>query len=253
MTSDAFVLSIAMAVAAGLVGCFAVMRRMALAGDALSHVALPGIGIALALHVHPVFGAATALFFGALLVWALEERTRLATETTVGGVFSVALAIGSMLTSGEDLIDALFGGAGILSRSEIVFGMIAAVAVIAFMLSQRSRLIVVLVSPDVARTAGINVRRLNLLYLQTFALTIALGLRYLGVLLMGALVVIPAATAKRIASDLNGMLAAAVLVAVIATVTGSYLATWLHRDSGPLIVTMAAVCFVASLLRRGSA
>jgi len=253
MTSDAFVLSIAMAVAAGLVGCFAVMRRMALAGDALSHVALPGIGIALALHVHPVFGAATALFFGALLVWALEERTRLATETTVGVVFSVALAIGSMLTSGEDLIDALFGGAGILSRSEIVFGMIAAVAVIAFMLSQRSRLIVVLVSPDVARTAGINVRRLNLLYLQTFALTIALGLRYLGVLLMGALVVIPAATAKRIASDLNGMLAAAVLVAVIATVTGSYLATWLHRDSGPLIVTMAAVCFVASLLRRGSA
>src|SRR4029079_14796905 len=100
MSIDALLLSATMALAAGLVGCFAIMRRMALAGDALSDVALPGIGIALALHVHPVFGAAAMLFFGALLVWALEERTRLATETTVGVVFSAALAIGSMMTPG---------------------------------------------------------------------------------------------------------------------------------------------------------
>jgi ABC-type Mn2+/Zn2+ transport system permease subunit len=250
MTSDAFVLSVAMAIAAGLVGCFAVMRRMALAGDALSHVALPGIGIALALEIHPIFGAAAMLFFGALLVWALEERARLATETTIGVVFSAALAIGSMTTSGEDLIEALFGGAGALTWSEIVFLLVAAVAVIIFIIGQRNRLIVMLVSPDVARTAGINVRRLNLLYLQTFALTIALGLRYLGVLLMGALIIIPAATAKRVATNLSSMLLTAVLVAVFATVAGSVLAVWLHRETGPLIVTAAAVCFLVSLARR---
>ena len=250
MTSDAFLLAIAMAVAAGLVGCFAVMRRMTLAGDALSHVALPGIGVALALHIHPVFGAAAMLFFGALLVWALESRTRLATETTIGVVFSVALAIGSLMTRGDDLIEALFGGAGVLSRSEIAFGVIGAAAVIAFVLTARSRLVVTLVSPDVARTAGINVRRLDLLYLETFALTIALGLRYLGVLLMGALVIIPAATAKNLARNLTGMLTAAVLVAVVSTAAGSALGVWLHRDTGPLIVAVAALCFVVSLVRR---
>jgi ABC-type Mn2+/Zn2+ transport system permease subunit len=244
MTSEALALSVAMAVAAGLVGCFAVMRRMALAGDALSHVALPGVGVALALHIHPVFGAAAMLFFGALLVWALEQRTRLATETTIGVVFSAALAIGSMMASGEDLIEALFGAPGVLSQLEIL----SAGAVIAFVISQRNPLIVTLVSPDVARTAGINVRRLNLLYLQTFALTIALGLRYLGVLLMGALIIIPAATAKRVASNLNGMLVSAVVVAVFATVVGSYLAAWVHRDTGPLIVTVAAACFLVSLV-----
>jgi ABC-type Mn2+/Zn2+ transport system permease subunit len=74
-------------------------------------------------------------------------------------------------------------------------------------------------------------------------------LRYLGVLLMGALIIIPAATAKRVAKDLNGMLTAAVVVAVLATVAGSYLAAWLHRDTGPLIVTVAAGCFVLSLVR----
>jgi ABC-type Mn2+/Zn2+ transport system permease subunit len=91
------------------------------------------------------------------------------------------------------------------------------------------------------------VRQLNLFYLQTFALTIALGLRYLGVLLMGALIIIPAATAKRVASDLKSMLTTAVVVAVLATVAGSYLAASLHRDSGPLIVTVAAAAFVISL------
>jgi len=96
MAIEALLLAAAAAVAAGLVGCFAVMRRMTLAADALSHVALPGIGIALALHVHPLLGAAATLFFGALLVWALADRSRLATETIVGVVFSAALAIGSV-------------------------------------------------------------------------------------------------------------------------------------------------------------
>lgn len=63
-----------MAIAAGLVGCFVIMRRMALAADALSHVALPGIGVALALGLHPLFGAAAMLFFGARLVWDSSPR-----------------------------------------------------------------------------------------------------------------------------------------------------------------------------------
>jgi ABC-type Mn2+/Zn2+ transport system permease subunit len=244
------VLAITMAIAAGLVGCFAVMRRMALAADALSHVALPGIGVALALHIHPIFGAAAMLFFGALLVWAVEGKARVDTEVVIGVLFSAALAVGSMLTSGEDLVEALFGGAGALSWPEILFGIVAAALVVAFVVTQRNRLVVMLVSPDVARTAGINVRRLNLLYLLTFALTIALGLRYLGVLLMGALIIIPAATAKRLAKNLTQMLLIAVGVAVAATVVGTWLASWLHRETGSLIVTVAACIFLLGFLRR---
>jgi ABC-type Mn2+/Zn2+ transport system permease subunit len=221
-----------------------------LAADALSHVALPGIGVALALHIHPIFGAAAMLFFGALLVWAVEGKARVDTEVVIGVLFSAALAVGSMLTSGEDLVEALFGGAGPLSWPEILFGIVAAALVVAFVVTQRNRLVVMLVSPDVARTAGINVRRLNLLYLLTFALTIALGLRYLGVLLMGALIIIPAATAKRLAKNLTQMLLIAVGVAVAATVVGTWMASWLHRETGSLIVTVAACIFLLGFLRR---
>jgi ABC-type Mn2+/Zn2+ transport system permease subunit len=224
---------------------------MALAADALSHVALPGIGVALALHVHPVFGAAAMLFFGGLLVWALEDRSRLATETVIGVIFSAALAIGSVITSGDDLIEALFGGAADgASALETVFGLLAAAGITLFVLRRKQALVITLVSPDIARTVGIDVRRLNLLYMQMFALTVALGLRYLGVLLMGSLIIIPAATAKRVSGNLNAMLLTAALIAVAATLAGSGVAAYLHRPTGPLIVTLAAIGFFLTFLRR---
>jgi zinc transport system permease protein len=250
MSPDTIALSAAMAVAAGLVGCFAVMRRMALASDALSHVALPGIGVAIALQIHPLVGAVAMLFFGALLVWALENRARLATETLIGIVFSAALAVGSMIASGDELIDALFGGGGALSRLEFVFGLVAAAVVVGFVLRQKHALVLALVSPDIARTAGVNIRRLNLLYLQMFALTIALGLRYLGVLLMGSLIIIPAATAQRLSKNLNQMLSFSVVIAVATTVAGSWLAFRLDQESGPVIVALATVGFLLTFLRR---
>jgi zinc transport system permease protein len=200
--------------------------------------------------LHPIFGAVAMLFFGALLVWAVENRSRATTETVIGVVFSAALALGSLLTSGNDLIAALFGGAGAMSRLELVFGLAAASAVILFLVTRKNSLIIMLVSPDVARTAGIAVQRLNLLYLQIFALTIALGLRYMGVLLMGALIIIPAATAKGLARNLNAMLWMAIAFAIFSAVLGTWAAGWLHRETGPMIVTVAAATFFLSLVRR---
>lgn len=119
-----------------------------------------------------------------------------------------------------------------------------------FVLKKRSSLVLLLVSPEVARTAGVNVARLNLLFLETFAMTVALGLRFLGVLLMGSMMIIPAATAKRAARSLSGMFLVAVLAAVLSTVLGGTAAGLLHRPPGPLIVIVATVFFLVSLLRR---
>jgi ABC-type Mn2+/Zn2+ transport system permease subunit len=242
-------LPLAMAVAAGLVGCFAVVRRMTLASDAISHVALPGIGIALALKLNPVLGGLAALILGTLLVWALEYKTRLPTESVIGVVFSAALAVGSMLTSGEDLIDALFGAPKAIGTAEALLGVGAAAWVALFVLRARSRLVITLLSPDMARTAGIDVPRLNLLYLTAFAITVALGLRYLGVLLMGSLIIIPATTARYLSRNLNSMLAIGVALAVASTLLGELAGRLLHREAGPLIISMAAGFFVLALLK----
>jgi ABC-type Mn2+/Zn2+ transport system permease subunit len=249
-STSALVLPVAAAIAAGLVGSFAVMRRMALASDAMSHIALPGIGIALLLHVNPVLGGVVALVGGAVVIWLLEHRTRIPTEAIVGVVFSAALAVGSMLTSGEELLEALFGTAQAPGQTEFLISLGLAAVIAGFVLHARHRLLLTLVSSDLARTAGVRVARLDLSYLLAFALTVALGLRYLGILLMGSLIIIPAATARHVTRSLDTMLAAAVALAVAATVIGTLGAPMLHLPGGPLIITVAAGFFAIGVLVR---
>jgi ABC-type Mn2+/Zn2+ transport system permease subunit len=252
LSPSALVLPLAAAVAAGLVGSFAVMRRMTLAADAMSHIALPGIGIALLVHANPLLGGLAALALGAVLIWVLQSRTRIPTEAIVGVVFSTALAVGSMLTSGEELLEALFGAQQAPSPVETLLGLGAAVAIVGYVLYARHRLLLALVSTDLARTAGVDVVRLDLVYLLAFALTVALGLRYLGVLLMGSLIIIPAATARHVARRVDVMLWVAVTLAVTATLVGAVAGSLLHLRAGPLTVTVAALFFAVGVLFRRS-
>jgi ABC-type Mn2+/Zn2+ transport system permease subunit len=190
---------------------------------------------------------------GTAIVWNIERHTRIPIETVIGVVFSLALAVGSMLATGDELIDALLGAPGALEPWETALGLAGAAAVTAFVLTQRDRLVIALVSADIARTSGIAVARLELLYLLAFSLTVALGLRYLGVLLMGSLIIIPAATAKHLARSLNGMFGIAVSAAVASTLAGEIVAPRLGRATGPVIIAFAAGLFFASLpvRRRG--
>jgi ABC-type Mn2+/Zn2+ transport system permease subunit len=243
-------LATGMAVAAGLVGSIAVMRRMALASDALSHVALPGIALALLLHASPLAGGVVALLLGTVLVWALEYRTHIPTEAVIGVLFSAALALGSLLVSGENLLDALLGTRGSAGPLDVVIGLGATALVIAFMVRARSRLVIRLVSPDLVGTLGVSVPTLDLLYLLAFALTVALGLRYLGVLLMGSLLIIPATTAMYLARDLRSMQSIAVAAAVSSTLIGTVMASVFDVASGPVIILVAAALFLVSSLRR---
>ncbi len=249
MAPSTIVLALAAAAAAGTVGAFAVMRRMTLASDAISHIALPGIGAAILLSIDPMIGAIAALVVGTVLVWSLEHRTRIPTEAIIGVVFSFALAVGSLMTSGEELIEALFGGAGRPGPWELAFGLAASAVVIVFVLRARNRLVISLVSADLAHTAGIDVKRLDLFYLLAFAVTVALGLRYLGVLLMGSLIIIPAATARHVARSLDATLAVSVVLAMLSTVIGSLGAAAFDVATGPVIICVAAFFFFVGLLR----
>jgi len=249
MTGD-LILSLAMAVAAGLVGCIAVMRRMTLASDAMSHVALPGIAVATLLHANPVVGGLAALVLGTFLVWAIEHKTRIPIEAVIGVVFSAALAIGSLLMPGQDLVEALFGAARAPGRREVIFGVLGAVGVVIFLFRARSRLVITLVSPDLARAAGVDVARIDLFFLLCFAVTVALGLRFLGVLLMGSLIIIPAATSRHLARSLRQMQTISVAIAVGGTLLGALGAQHLGIDRGPLTIVIVCMVFLVSLLER---
>ena len=133
---------------------------------------------------------------------------------------------------------------------ESVFGIVGSLLVIAFVLRERNALVVRLVSPEIALTSAVDVARLDLYFLLAFALTIGLGLRFLGVLLMGSLIIIPASIARRFARSLARMLTLSVVIAVACTAAGTYVAWLAGRPSGPFIVMVAGGLFFLSLLRR---
>ncbi|PIR89025.1 MAG: hypothetical protein COU07_04005 [Candidatus Harrisonbacteria bacterium CG10_big_fil_rev_8_21_14_0_10_40_38] len=236
------------AAASGLIGVFALTRRMTLAADAISHIALPGIGIALLLKIDPVIGAAVMLVAGAFVVWALEKKTKISTEAVIGILFTASLAIGSIIIPvEEDLLDALFGEAAIFNSLELALGIPLAIIIIFLVLKYKDKFTLSFISPDIARTSGLSVSKLDLLYLLLFVGTIVLGLKFLGALLMGSLIIVPAAVSRNIARSFSSDLLISLLVAVFSAFVGFVVAAHYGIATGPAIIMVAAGLFFVSV------
>lgn len=240
------------AVAAGFVGCFALMKRMLLASDVMSHLALPGLGVAFLWKINPLIGGAASLFLGTLLVWQLQKKTAMATDATIGVVFAGALAVGALVTPGEDLLEALFGNFQPLPLSSFLLGLGAVSVVIAFVLLAKERLALVLFSPELAATTEINVERLNLYFLLAFSLTVLVGLRFMGALLSSALIIIPAAIGQQLTDRMSHFLIVSGVASVFSVVAGFFISAYVLNTSkvGPAIVIVSVSLFCLSLLTK---
>jgi ABC-type Mn2+/Zn2+ transport system permease subunit len=248
--SYALILAIFSAAAAGLVGAFALMRRTILAGDVMSHIAIPGLGLAVIWRINPLIGGGLTLLLGILLIWQLQKSTELSAEAAIGVIFASSVALGVLLiNSQEELVDALFGGFSNLSFAEFGFGLAMSIIVIIALWKLRNQLIIALFSPDLASSTGINVGAVNLLYLLIFGLAILVSLRYLGALLVGSLIIIPASAARQLTHSLGAFLVASVALSVAAMLIGLYISAQYGLQQGATIVVVAAAIFVLSLLK----
>src|SRR3989344_7568759 len=126
--------------AASLLGCFAILKRMALVGDALSHVALPGIALGLMFNFNPFLGALAFLILGTLLIWLIEHKTKLPVDTLVGVFFAVALAIGALLTPETEILEALFGDISNINFTDFLAVAIVSALIIGLILFLSRRL-----------------------------------------------------------------------------------------------------------------
>lgn len=244
------ILALLTAAAAGLVGSFALMKRMTLAGDVMSHIALPGLAAAYLFNFNPLLGAATTLLLGTILIWRLEKSATLSTETAIGVIFVAAVALGALLASGDELIEALFGASGAVTPLGFLLGLSGVLIIFIFVWRAKEKLILSLFSPDLAATSGVAVGRLNLSYLLIFSLTILLGLHFLGALLVGALIIIPAATGRQLTHRLAPFLVSSSLASVAAVAFGFLaVARFPSLPLGPSIVASAAILFAISLLK----
>ncbi|MFQ5735409.1 MAG: metal ABC transporter permease [Thermodesulfobacteriota bacterium] len=238
------------AASASLLGSFAILKRMALVGDALSHVALPGMALAILFHLNAFLGAAVFLFIAVAGIWFIEYRTSLALETIVGVFFTASLALGALIMPEHDLIEALFGDITSLTTQESVVSIVLSIVLITAILSIYKKLTLNMVSQEISQSIGIKNRRLEFIYLLSFALAVALGIRFVGALLMGSLVIIPAASAKNIARSLHSFMFGSMVFGVTAAVLGIYFSHIYALTPGPLFILLSSLIFIATLIIR---
>ncbi len=233
---------------AGYLGSFMILKRMSLVGDVISHVALPGIALAVIFEVNPFFGAFAALLLAVIGIWFLEIKTELPSETLVGIFFALSLALGILITPEPELLEALFGDITKIGLSDALIT-IALIAVIFFTMFRIYRgLTLSVVSKQLAQSMGINVSKISFLFLLLVAIIVALGLKVTGVFLMGALVIVPAAAAKNVSVSLAGFTRLAALFGGISALGGILFASYFNLHPGPIVVLASGVIFLLTLL-----
>jgi zinc transport system permease protein len=248
------------AMLAGLIvglGCavlafFVVLRRMAFVGVGVSHAALGGVALGLLLGVDPLVAGLAFAVVVAWLIGMVGGRGRLSEETAIGIFFPTAMAFGVALMAGtpeyrQDLIGYLFGNILLVQRGDLVFAAVlvgATLLVTAFFFKE---LLFISVDEETARAAGLPAAKLRYLLLTLLAVTIVSAIKVVGIVLVSAFLVIPAATAQLIAPSMRSMLALSVLLALLAVVGGLWIAWIANLPSGAAIVLLAAVVFALAM------
>lgn len=237
----------AVGAASGYLGSFMIIKRMSLVGDALSHVALPGMAIAIMWHISPVIGALLALTLAVVGIWYLQNRSTVYPDALVGIFFTASLSIGILITPQPDLLEALFGDIATISSLESLLAIVFSIILVLLTWTISRKLLLTTISEDLAKTTGINVSMVNLAYYLLVGAIVALGVKFVGTLLTGALVIIPAAAAKNISSSLTSYSVLSAILGLVSAVIGVILAQTTGFSPGPTVVLTSVTIFIFTL------
>jgi ABC-type Mn2+/Zn2+ transport system permease subunit len=249
-TDTAFIQNLIIAVvvgaASGSIGAFIILERMALVGDALSHVALPGIALALAYGIDPFFGVLVSLALAGVIIWRLEYYTQLPTDALVGILFTGSLAVGILTIPNTEIIESLFGAFPVLSVPMFVGVVGCAVVMIVLSFIYAQKFLFQIVSRDLAKVYGVG-EKYHFLLLAIFVLVVALGIKLVGTLLMGALTIIPATIARNITRKMKSYMVLSAVLGGAISVLGTVLARQFNLLPGPTIILIGTFIFLCSL------
>lgn len=244
---------VGLAAIAGPLGSFVVWRRMAFFGDALAHSALLGVALGFLLHVEVNLAIATLCAIFAMVLTAMLARARLAPDTLLSICAFTALSVGLVAISfvedvRVDLIGYLFGDILAVGRADLAWiwgGAAAGLALLGFLWRP---LLSVTVHADLAAVEGVNVPAMRLAFVLLLAVLVAVAMKIVGVLLVTALLVMPAAAARRFARSPESMASIAGCIGAFASVAGLLASVEFDTPSGPSVVVAAAAMFAFSLV-----
>ncbi len=241
------------ALVAGPLGCFIVWRRLAYFGDTLSHAALLGVALAFLFEVNitlAVFGVSVCVSLALLL---LQRRATLSSDALLGLLAHSALAIGLVVLAfmtwiRVDLMGFLFGDILAVTPSDIVVIWAGGALVLLILVLIWRSLFAATVNIELAQAEGMQPERANVIFMLLMAAVIAISMKIVGVLLITALLIIPAAAARRFASGPEQMAILAALIGVVGVLLGLFGSLEWDTPAGPSIVVAALGLFIISMI-----
>ena len=258
----ALMAAVIVGVVCSILGVYIVLRGMAFLGDAMAHTILPGVVVAFLLGWPLAVGALIMGMLTALGIGALTERTALKEDTAIGVIFAGLFALGVAMLSlrgnySIDLAHFLFGNLLGVSSADLILTATLGSAVLLFIFLFYKEFLVLSFDPLLAETLRLPTRFLNYLLLILIAVTIVVALQVVGVALMLAILVTPAATASFLTRRLPSMMAVSAVIGVFSGVVGVYASYYLNIASGPAVVLVATLIFLnvlaaTAVRRRGT-
>ena len=244
----AFLAGVFIAIACALLGIFLILRRDAMIGHGLAHVTFAGVALGLFLNVMPL---ATALFVAvvaSLIIMKLKVKAGLHGDTAIAIFSSVGFALGILLVTlsqsfNVDLFSYLFGEILAIETSEVAFSIVLAFIVVLLVAVNYHKFMYMTFDRESAKAAGIKVDRLDALLTVLTAVTVVLGMKVVGILLVSALVVIPAAASLQIAYNFKQAIVLSACISVISVVLGLVLAFLLDFPASGSIVLVSFLAF----------
>jgi ABC-type Mn2+/Zn2+ transport system permease subunit len=234
-----------------VVGVYVVLRGISFIGAGIAHASFGGVALGFVFGINPMF---TAVVFCLLVAWAIgavARRGEVREDTSVGVFFAATMALGILvigLTRGYqvDLFGYLFGSILAVSPTDLWVSIILGVVVLSVVAVLFKELQFVTFDPEMAQVTGLPATQIQYVLLALVALTVVLSMKVVGIVLVSALIVTPAAAAYQLTEDFTKMMALSVATGVSATVGGLLLSYWLNTGSGATIVLLStAVFFVA--------
>lgn len=248
---SALITAIMVGIMSGIIGSFIILRGMSLMGDAISHAVLPGVAVAYIFGFNILIGASIFGVLAALLIGFVAARSKIKTDTSIGVVFSAFYALGfiliSMAESSTNLHHILFGNILAVSDTDIMTTAVLGI-VILFVVIFYKELLVTSFDETYAKTYGLNVQLIHYGLMLVLTLVTVSALQTVGIILVVAMLITPAATAFLWTDKLGTMLILSATVGVIASIAGLYFSYTFNWASGPAIVIVAALLFALSFI-----
>ncbi|MFV0559586.1 MAG: metal ABC transporter permease [Enterococcus sp.] len=249
---SALITAIMVGVMSGIIGSFIILRGMSLMGDAISHSVLPGVALAYIFGINILIGASIFGIAASLLIGYVAAHSKLKVDTAIGVIFSFFYALGfiliSMAESSTNLHHILFGNILAVSGTDMITTAVVLGIVILFVQIFYKELLITSFDETFAKTYGLNTQLLHYALMLVLTLVTVSALQTVGIILVVAMLITPAATAFFWTNRLSRMLVLASIFGVIASVLGLYFSYIFNWASGPAIVIVAACMFFVSFV-----